>query len=189
MPQRLRDVPAGVRLTRVACYIPGDVKLPQVYRFKLSDREFAAAWLREYYRRPGLRIVRIVAGPLVFAVGTAMVGSTETFTHYMAIVAMAFGVWLAVKPLLMTWAVTSRRRRANRADVELEVRFDAKGMRVNDGARAQDLPWARLRAAGLREHYVWIELATGARATIPRRAIDDVDALRDLLASRIEWKA
>ncbi len=164
------------------------MKLPLAYRFKLSDREFASAWLREYYRRPGLRALRILAGPLVAALGVMMSRSAQPFAHFMAIVTLAFGVWLAVKPLVSAWALTSRRRRANRGDVEIEVRFDRAGMRVADGKSATDIAWERLRAAGLASGYVWIELATGTRATIPLRAVADLDELRELLSSRIEWK-
>ena len=128
--------------------------LPQTYHFQLSDREFASAWLREYYRRPGMRALRIVAGPLVFGLGVTMSRSSQAFTHFMAIVTMAFGVWLLVKPLLMAWAHTSRRRRLNRGDAEIQVRFDRKGMRVGDGKTETDLPWERLRAAGLARGYV-----------------------------------
>lgn len=164
------------------------MKLPQVYRFELSDREFASAWLREYYRRPGLRILRILAGPALVALGAFMVQGSESFSRAMGFVAIAFGVWRVVKPLFMAWAMTSRRRRANRAAATIEVRLDQRGMRVNDGKATTELAWDRLRAAGLTRDYVWLELKSGTRATIPRRAIADLDALRELLSSRLEWQ-
>lgn len=178
---------ATARQVRAGCYIPSVVKLPLTYRFKLSDREFASAWLREYYRRPGLRVLRILAGPALAIAGIMLSRSTEAFTHVMAIVTLAFGVWLAIKPLVTAWALTSRRRRARRADAELEVRFDRAGMRVADGPKAVDVPWEKIERAGLASDYVWIALTSGGRATIPRRAIADLDELRDLLSSRVEW--
>ncbi len=164
------------------------MKLPQVYRFQLSDREFASAWLREYYRRPGLRSLRVLGGPALAAAGAIMLRSATAFSRAMAIVAMIFGLWLAVKPLLMAWATTARRRRQRLSDMTIEVRFDRSGMCVDDGRSTTELAWDRLRAAGESADYVWLELKSGARATIPRRAIDDLDALRDLLSSRLEWQ-
>lgn len=166
------------------------MKLPQTYRFKLSDREFASAWVREYYRRPGARAWRVLSGPGMFVLGAvAAARAGEAFTRAIAIVAVLLGIWLIAKPFLMAWAMTSRRRRANRAAVEIEVRFDRDGMRVTDGGAKTALPWEKLSAAGLSDDYVWIELSTGTRATIPRRAIDDLDGLRALLASRLAWKS
>lgn len=160
-----------------------------VYRFKLSDREFAGAWLREHYRRPGLRVVRILAGPGLAALGASMyLRSGERFTTIMGLVTLAFGVWLVLKPFVTAWALTARRRRTNRADVELEVRLDKKGLRVGDGVKTTELPWDKLAAAGATHRYVWIELKTGTRATIPLRAVPDRDALQELLSSHLAWK-
>lgn len=156
-----------------------------VYRFRLSDREFAGAWLREYYRRPGLRVLRVLAGPALVGLGAVMRGSPEPFTRIMGLASIALGVWLLVKPLLMAWAFTSQRRRARRSDVEMEVRLDTAGLHVSDGAKRTDLPWEKIAAAGVTDRYVWLEMKSGARATIPRRAIDDLDALRELLAARV----
>ena len=165
------------------------MKLPQVYRFKLSDREFASAWLREYYRRPGVRILRIVGGPGLLALGAITLSrGGDAFTRGMALVTVVFGAWIILKPLLMAWSMTARRRRSDRAAVEMEVRFDRRGMVVTDGDKATELPWEKLASAGASGDYVWLELKTGTRATIPRRAIDDLDALRELLRSRVEWK-
>jgi hypothetical protein len=186
-----RSAAPALRVARHARarYIPRVVKLPLVYRFKLSDREFASAWVREYYRRPGVRVLRIFSGPGLVAFGVATATrATETFTRVMAIVSVLFGIWLTVKPFLMAWAMTSRRRRTNRANVEMEVRFDRHGMRVSDGERKTDFAWEKLSAAGVGSDYVWLELKTGTRATIPRRAIDDLDALRELLRTHVEWR-
>lgn len=166
-------------------YIPGVAKRFPVYRFKLSDREFASAWLREYYRRPGLRGLRVLAGPALVGLGVVMRGSPESFTRFMGLAGIALGIWLVVKPLLMVWAFTSQRRRRGRSEVELQVRFDAAGMRVSDGAGSQDVPWSQIAGVGVADRYVWLELRSGRRATIPRRAIDDLDALRGLLAEHV----
>lgn len=165
------------------------MKLPQIYRFQLSDREFASAFVREYYRRPGARVMRVLSGPGLIALGTIMLSrAEELFMRGVSIVAVLLGAWLLVKPFLMAWSMTSRRRRGNRAAAEIEVRFDRDGMRVTDGSAKTELPWSKLSAAGLSGAYVWLELASGARATIPRRAIDDLDGLRELLRERVTWK-
>jgi hypothetical protein len=153
-----------------------------LYRFKLSDREFAMSWLREYYRRPGWRIVRVLGGPFMIMVGVAMYGSRQTFPSIMAVVAIGYGLYLLFKPLLFASVLTSQRRRTGRSDVEMEVTLDEDGMRVSDGRAKTDLPWKKIAAAGVTPQYVWIELANGNRATIPLRAIDDLPALRALLA-------
>ena len=166
------------------------MKLPQTYRFQLSDREFASAFVREYYRRPGARVMRVLSGPGLVVLGTIMLmRSGELFMRGVSIVAVLLGAWLVAKPFLMAWSMTSRRRRMNRAAAEIEVRFDREGMRVTDGSAKTELPWSKLAAAGLSDDYVWLELATGTRATIPRRAIDDLDALRELLRARVAWKS
>lgn len=169
-------------------YIPVAVKLPQTYRFKLSDREFASAWLREYYRRPGVRAWRVLSGPGIFILGALTAArADELFMRGIGGLAVLLGLWLTAKPFLMVWAMTSRRRRTDRANVEIEVRFDRDGMRVSDGGAQTAFPWTKLSAAGASSDYVWIELASGNRATIPKRAIDDLDALQTLLASRLSW--
>lgn len=156
-----------------------------VFRFKLSDREFAMSWLREYYRRPGWRSVRILGGPFLIMLGVAMRGSSHQFTSIMALVSIGLGLYYVFKPLLFASVLTSHRRRAGRADVEMEVTLDDDGMRVSDGKTQTDLPWARISAAGVAPQYVWIELKNGNRATIPTRAIDDLPGLRALLADHV----
>jgi hypothetical protein len=163
-------------------------KTPQTFRFKLSDREFAMAWLREYYRRPGWRSIRVLGGPLMVMVGVALRGSSQTFTSVMGIVAIVFGVYYALKPIVFTSVLTSQRRRRNSADVEIEVTFDRDGMRVADGKAKTALPWERITASGVTDEYVWIELSNGNRATIPRRAIPDLEELRALLSARVADK-
>lgn len=166
------------------------MKLPQTYRFQLSDREFASAFVREYYRRPGARVMRVLSGPALVVLGAIMLmRAGELFTRGVSVVAVLLGAWLVAKPFLMAWSMTSRRRRTNRAAAEIEVRFDREGMRVTDGSAKTELPWSKLAAAGLSDDYVWLELATGTRATIPRRAIGDLDALRELLRARVVWKS
>src|SRR5690606_10993783 len=117
-----------------------------------------------------------------------MLRGDGAFARAMAVVTMLFGAWLALKPFLMAWALTSRRRRQRRSSATIEVRFDQRGMRVDDGQSTTELAWDRLRAAGEARDYVWLEQKSGARATIPRRAIDDLDALRELLSSELEWQ-
>lgn len=163
------------------------MKLPQTYRFELSDREFASAWLREYYRRARFKVLLALSGPALIVLGAVMLRSAEVFSRTMGFVIVLFGVWRVIKPFVLAWAMTSRRRKQKRAG-PLEVRFDRQGMHVDDGARTTDLAWDRLTAAGESRDYVWLELANGTRAMIPRRAIDDLDALRELLSKRLEWR-
>ncbi|MCZ7687425.1 MAG: YcxB family protein [Sandaracinaceae bacterium] len=162
------------------------MKLPQTYRFELSDREHASAWLREYYRRARFKVLLVSSGPALIVLGAVMLRSPEAFSRTMGALVVLFGVWRIVKPFVLAWATTARRRRQRRGP--LEVRFDRQGMHVDDGSRTTDVPWDRLSAAGEARDYVWLELKSGSRAIIPRRAIDDAEALRELLSTRLEWR-
>jgi hypothetical protein len=154
------------------------------YRFKLSDREFAAAWLRGYYRRPGARVLRVLAGPALVALGGLMRVGQDSFARVMGLASIALGLWLTLKPLLMLWSFLARRRRRRSGDAELRVSLDASGLRVTDDDKTVAVPWSKIASAGVDEGHVWLELSSGSRATIPRRAIDDLESLRDLLRSR-----
>ena len=48
-------------------------KTPQTFRFTLTDAEYRRAWIREYYRRPGARVLRLLAGPLLAMLGVGMI--------------------------------------------------------------------------------------------------------------------
>jgi hypothetical protein len=148
----------------------------------------AIAWLREYYRRPGVRMLRVVGGPLLLVLGVLMQSGGEPFSRIMGIGALGLGVWWTLKPLFTVSVLTRRRRQQGRAEVEIAVTLGGDGVRVEDGKTKTELPWERVSAAGESDRYVWLELRGGTRMVIPRRAIDDPEALRELLAERSEWK-
>src|SRR5690349_3825934 len=108
-------------LSRSRVLEPG---VPLVYRFRLSDREIARAWLTEYFRRPGWRAWRVIGGPITFAIGVGMFLSPDVFMRSMGVAGMVLGVWYALKPFLSAWFVTNARRKLRREEVELEVTID-----------------------------------------------------------------
>lgn len=158
------------------------------YRFVLSDEEFARAWLREYYRRPGWRAWRIVGGPCFVALGLAMMRGEELFSRAVGTAAIVLGLWYGLKPLLAARMLRAERRRSGRSDVELEVRVHAGGVRIDDGAVKKELPWSEIVRAGASKEYVWYELRGGSRATIPLRVVDDPEALYATLRAHTAWE-
>ncbi len=158
------------------------------YRFVLSDDEFGSAWLREYYRRPGWRSWRIIGGPVFMALGIAMSSSAELLTRGVGVATAVMGVWYALKPLIARRLLTAQRRKSGHSDVELELRIDRDGIRIDDGRVRKQISWGDVVRAGESRDYVWYELGGGSRATIPRRVIDDLDALRAKLTENTAWE-
>ncbi|MFK7987971.1 MAG: hypothetical protein AB8I08_18270 [Sandaracinaceae bacterium] len=157
------------------------------YRFRLSDGEFRRVWLTEYYRRPGWRSVRIVAGPALVALGISSLRAGDLFNRVMGGVCVAFGLYYALKPFLAAWMLTKQRKQSGVADQEIGVTFTPEGVEIDQGGARTELGWDDVRAAGSGARYVWYELNRGARATIPMSAIDDPAALEALLREHTEW--
>ncbi len=157
------------------------------YRFTLSDDEFARAWLREYYRRPGWRVFRVAFGPAVAILGVAMVRGDALFNRAMGIAAILLGAWYALKPFLAARMIRNARHKSGRSDLAIELRLSDRGVRIDDGHKRTDLAWEDVTAAGRGPDYVWYEIGRGARATIPLRAVDDLDALEALLREKTAW--
>lgn len=162
-------------------------KTKLTYRFRLSDDEHARAWLIEYFRRPGLRVWRVAAGPVFVAIGIGMLSAAAGFTRAMGIVALVLGAWYVAKPFVQAWQVKRMRRRSGRADVELQVRVDDGGITIDDGKVRTELAWTEIASAGQGRGYVWFEIKRGHRGTIPQRAIEDLEALRGLFQRHGKW--
>lgn len=158
------------------------------YRFVLSDDEFARAWLREYYRRPGWKTWRIIGGPCFIALGLAMMRGEELLSRGMGIAAIVLGLWYALKPLLAARMLREQRRKSGRSDVELEVKVHGGGIRIDDGKVKREIPWEQVARAGATRDYVWYELRGGSRATIPLRVVEDPTALRAELRRHTTWE-
>ena len=158
------------------------------YRFALSDDEYARAWLREYYRRPGWRVWRVVGGPCFILLGLGLTRSEELVSRIVGGAAIVMGLWYALKPLLGARLLRDQRARTGRAHVELEVRLDASGIRIDDGKVKQQIAWPDVVRAGASKEYVWYELRGGSRATIPLRVVDEPGALRELLRVHTRWE-
>ncbi|MBX3275049.1 MAG: hypothetical protein KF729_32590 [Sandaracinaceae bacterium] len=158
------------------------------YRFALSDDEYARAWLREYYRRPGWRVWRVVGGPCFILLGLGLTRSEELVSRIVGGAAIVMGLWYALKPLLGARMLRDRRAKSGRAKVELEVRVGPSGIRIDDGTVKQEIAWPDVVRAGASKEYVWYELRGGSRATIPLRVVEDPIALRELLRAHTRWE-
>ena len=162
---------------------------PKTYRFTLTDRDFARAWLTEYYRRPGWRLLRFGAGPAIVALGWSMTSGPTALTRGMGWVAIAFGVYYALKPLLGCWMMVRRRRASGRSELSLEVQIGSRGVRIDDGKVRTQLGWDQVSSAGRGRDYFWYELRGGARATIPLGAVDDAAELEATLREHTRWQS
>lgn len=165
------------------------MKKALTYRFVLSDDEVGRAWLREYYRRPGWRLWRVIGGPCFVGLGVAMATSSELLSRGVGIATIVMGVWYAAKPLIGARAVVASRRKRGLSDREIEVRLDKGGVRIDDGQVRKELAWSDVRRAGEGSEYFWYEVGRGNRATIPKRVVDDADALREKLAEHTEFES
>ena len=166
---------------------PVSTKKTLTYRFVLSDEEFAGAWLREYYRRPGWRIWRVIGGPCFIALGAALCRSADLVTMTVGMASVALGIWYALKPWIAMRAVTAQRRKSGRSDLDLEVRLHRDGIRIDDSKVRTEIPWSEVVRAGSAKTYVWYELAGGNRATIPLRVVEDLGALEAKLRAHTTW--
>ncbi|MGE0785071.1 MAG: hypothetical protein AB7S26_05230 [Sandaracinaceae bacterium] len=158
-------------------------------RYTVSDREFAEAWLREYFRRRGLGVIRVALGPCLMVLGASMVRGEDLFSRAMGIAALLLGAWYAFKPFLGAYLMARQRRRDGRGSVEFEVTLSAKGIRIDDGRVRTEIAWDDVPRAGAADRYAWFELSRGARATIPWRAVEDRDALRAIFERHTRWEA
>lgn len=160
---------------------------PFSYRYRLGDDELRRAWIREYYRRPGWRGLRIFGGPAFVALGVMMGSGTDPFMRGMGIVTVLFGVYYVLKPWLGARAMLRARRAAGLHEREFAVRIDRKGIEIDDGRVRTRFAWSEVECAGRTTEYVWYQVRGGHRATIPLRVIDDRDALTAFLQRNTRW--
>lgn len=158
------------------------------FEFQLSDQEFRQAWLAEYFRRPGLGLFRVIAGPAFVAIGVSMARGDDLFGRGIGVAAIVLGVWHVVKPFVLASAMVRKRRAIGAADAKMRVRVDGSGIRVSDGKRETQLAWDAITAAGRGRDYVWFEIRRSARGTIPLRAIADEAALVELFRTHEKWR-
>jgi hypothetical protein len=157
--------------------------MKQELEFELTESEFRRSWLAEYYRRPGLRWFRILAGPVVFTVGAILLRDAhDTSGRAAGAVALVYGVFHALRPFLLSALVLRKRRKLGRKTYRLTL--DAKGIGISDGKGTSVIAWADVSASGLGRDYLWYEVRKSARATIPFRAMGDRRAVEALF---LEW--
>ncbi|MDQ3035105.1 MAG: hypothetical protein M3Y87_22050 [Myxococcota bacterium] len=159
------------------------------FEFQLSDRDFRQAWLAEYFRRPGLGLFRVIAGPAFIVVGLQMLRGDDPMGRGIGIAAILLGVWHLVRPFVLVRAMVRRRRASGAADARMRVSVDGSGIAVSDGKKETRLGWDAITGAGRGRDYFWFEIRKSARGTIPLRAVGDEAALTELFQSRGKWRS
>ncbi|MBW2528925.1 MAG: YcxB family protein [Deltaproteobacteria bacterium] len=155
------------------------------FEFVQTHGEYARAWLAEYFRGGRWGPLRLLGGPAMIYLGWRMhvlrpgewLAAVGSFT-------IGFGIYYALKPLLQVALLLRKRHKiaAQRTTVVVEV--DDEGITIRSGEAETSLGWTEIVRAGWRPTYLWFEFASGARAIVPRRAIEDRDALDALLRDK-----
>ncbi|MBI4701544.1 MAG: hypothetical protein HY744_10350 [Deltaproteobacteria bacterium] len=152
------------------------------FEFCQSHGEFAYAWLVEYYRASRWGALRLLGGPALAYVGWRLhVVHRGQWPALLGALALGYGIYYALKPLLRVLLIVRQRRRLRVSEHPMVVEMTDAGIAMRAGSAESRLGWDRVAAAGRRSGYFWLELAGGARVVIPLRAIADRAALERLL--------
>lgn len=159
------------------------------FEFCLSDKEYAGAWLAEYYRRPGASVLRGLAGPFFIVFGVSQWNSDQSAGRVLAAVAVGYGFYHILRPFLLLFMLMRSRRQSRQDRLSQVVTFDeSAGVSVERGGKSITYPWANV-SAGKGATYIYFEI-NGRRATIPQRVIAaDREALEAMLIARSTWRA
>jgi hypothetical protein len=124
---------------------------------------------------------------IVFGLGT-LASQSDGTARVIATFAVLLGLFQIARPFLtVARAISERKRRGGSQRVT--VALDDAGIALTREGKTVRFPWKDVTAAGERETYVWYELRGQHRAPIPRRVIDDLEALRDKLRASTRWVA
>lgn len=155
------------------------------FEFVQSHREYAWAWLVEYYRSGRWGPLRLLGGPAMVYLGWRLhvlrpgewLAAVGSFT-------IGFGVYYTLKPFLQILLLLRRRHKMGAQRTPVIVELDDAGLRIRSGGAETSLGWERVSKAGWRPTYLWFELSSGSRAIVPTRAIDDPAPLDALLRAQ-----
>ena len=157
------------------------------YQVDLTDAELREAWLAEERARRGLARRAIGPALIVFGLGT-LASQSEPTARGIATFAILLGVFHIARPFLAVARALSERRRRGGSQA-ITVALDDDGIALTREGKTVRFPWKDVTAAGERATYVWYELRGMHRAPIPRRVIDDLEALRETLRAHTRWIA
>lgn len=151
------------------------------FEFVQSHREFAWAWLVEYYRARKWGPLRILGGPAMAFLGWRLhVLRPGSWVAALGSFAIGFGIYYACKPLLQVALLLRRRHQLGAQRTAVIVEVTDEGIEIRSGSAKTSLAWDQIQRAGWRPRYFWFELASGSRAIVPERAIDDRAPLSEL---------
>jgi Subtilase family len=155
--------------------------------FQQTDAEFANAWWGEYLRTP-TTIARLLLSPLLMILGARHGrGGHDAVSTLVGYGAVLLGGWWILKPFMLVRTHVYERRKAGASKRTMVIELREEGLTISDGKKSQRVPWERVRRAGARRDYVWFELSSGLRGTIPNRAIVDRDELQKLFVLHEKW--
>jgi hypothetical protein len=166
----------------------GDHGSAVTFEFHLDDTEFSQAWLAEYFRRPGLGLLRVLAGPAFILIGLEMMRGPEAMGRGIGVAAIVLGVWHLLRPFVLVRSLVRRRRASGASGARMRVTVEDAGIRVSDGSKETRFPWDSITAAGRGRDYVWFEIRRSARGTIPLRVVKDEAKLIESFRSRGKWR-
>ena len=155
------------------------------FEIELSDQELATAWVREHYARQGMLRFWMAPALLFFAV-VVLVQATDNVPRIAAFLMLAWGAFTLARPFLMASQIVAQRRKRGGTRKVL-VSLDASGLTITKDDKDVLFPWKDITAAGMRQDYVWYEIRGAQRAPIPKRLVEDVEALQRFFAKRTLW--
>ncbi len=173
----------------VSAVAHGDHGSVVTFDFQLNDSEFSRAWLTEYFRRPGLGLLRVLAGPLFVFIGLEMTRGPAGMGRGVGVAAIVLGIWHVLRPFVLVRALVRRRRASGATSAQMRVAIEDAGIRVSDGNKETRFPWDAITAAGRGKDYVWFEIRRSVRGTIPLRVVKDEARLIEWFQSRGKWRS
>jgi hypothetical protein len=154
------------------------------FEIELTDRELATASIREHVARSGA--LRAALGPAALALGVYGLATREGTGRWLALLVLAWGAFVVLRPFLVGWQLVSERRRRGAASA-LALVVDERGLELTRGGKSLVFPWKEVTAAGRRADYFWYEVRGKQRAPIPLRLVDDPAALEAFLRAHTRW--
>jgi hypothetical protein len=157
------------------------------FEFVQTHREFAAAWLAEYYRAPRWGTIRVLGGPALAFFGWRLSALRQgDWLGLVGSLILGYGVYYACKPLVRVGLLVRRRHKLGGNRTTIVVEIGDEEVSIVSGRAETRFGWDRIRCAGWRSRYLWLEVG-GARAIVPARAIADRAAVEEIFRAKGKW--
>jgi hypothetical protein len=142
-------------------------------RYEVTKSDAAKLLLFGYYSRPGWRWVRIVAGPVMIALGIFMITLAGRFNTIYGGAVIGYGAYYALRPFLM---MIGRLSRMGDSSSTLEI-LPGEGLRFSDSSSSSRVDTEKVRGVRLSDSYLTIELRMRKRLYyhVPRACVKEGD--------------